>query len=129
MVNAIAHVYIKMPWFSKQRFIAWSSAAVAVAGRVVLGIRLRFNNHPPEQAAIVLTFHQPAANEIWGDKLCRAGEEQLGESLCDVVVVDEAESNLSTFEGRHLCSKGEEQAWRPRNPKGGTPHKRWVKVF
>ena len=51
------------------------------------------------------------------------------ESLRDVAVVDDAEAILSSFEGRHLCSKGEEQVWRPRHPKEGSPHKRWVKVF
>jgi hypothetical protein len=36
VVNAIAHMHIEAPWFSKQRFIACSTAAIAVAGRFIL---------------------------------------------------------------------------------------------
>jgi hypothetical protein len=50
-----------------------------VAGGVVLGIRLRFHNHAPEQLAIELAFHQEASDEVGGDQLGRAGEEGLGE--------------------------------------------------
>ena len=53
---------------------------VAVAGEVVLGIRLRFNNHTPQQLAVFLAFHQQAADELGGDDLSAAGEEGLGES-------------------------------------------------
>ena len=48
-----------------------------MTGGGVLGIRLRFHNHAPEQAAIVLAFHQQAADEVWGDQLGRAAEEGL----------------------------------------------------
>ena len=44
-----------------------------------MGIRLRFHNHTPEQAAVCLAFHQPAPDELGGDLLGRAGEEGLGE--------------------------------------------------
>jgi len=37
---------------------AGSAAAVAVAGGLLLGIRLRFHNHAPQQLAIGLAFHQ-----------------------------------------------------------------------
>ena len=37
MVNAIAHIDIKPPRLTKERFVAGGAAAVAVAGRVVLG--------------------------------------------------------------------------------------------
>ena len=46
---------------------------------IVLGIGLCFNDHSPEQAAVVMAFHQPAANQLGGDQLGRAGEEALGE--------------------------------------------------
>ena len=52
-----------------------------VAGGVVLGIRLRFNNHAPEELAIGLALHQQAADELGGDLLGGAGEEGLGEVL------------------------------------------------
>jgi len=54
---------------------------VAVAGGVVLGIRLRFNNHTPQQLAIRLPFHQQAADKLRRNLLGRAGEEGLGEML------------------------------------------------
>ena len=37
VVNAIAHIDIKPPRLTKERFVAGGAAAVAVAGRVVLG--------------------------------------------------------------------------------------------
>jgi len=50
-----------------------------VTGGVVLGIRLRFHHHAPEQCAILLAFHQQAADQLGGDDLGRAGEEGLRE--------------------------------------------------
>ena len=79
MVNAIAHIHIKPPWLTKERLVARGAAAVAVASGVVLGIRLRFHHHAPEQAAVLLAFHQQAADELGSDQLGRAGEEGWGE--------------------------------------------------
>ena len=79
MVNAIAHIHVKPPRLTKERFVAGATAAVAVTGGVVLRIRLRFHNHAPEQLAIRLAFHQQAADELGGDQLGRAGEEGLRE--------------------------------------------------
>jgi len=76
-VNAIAHINIKPPRLTKQRFVAGSAAAVALAGGLLLGIRLRFHNHAPQQLAIGLAFHQQAADELGGDWLSGAGEEGL----------------------------------------------------
>ena len=47
VVNAIAHLNIKPPRLTKERFVAGTAAAVAVAGGFLLGIRLRFHNHAP----------------------------------------------------------------------------------
>jgi len=52
-----------------------------VAGGLLLGIRLRFHNHAPQQLATFLAFHQQAADELGGDQLGGAGEEGLGEVL------------------------------------------------
>ena len=81
MVNAIAHIHIKPPRLTKQRFVAGGAAAVAVAGGVALAIRLRFHNHAPQQLAIGLAFHQQAADQLGGNLLGGAGEEGLGEVL------------------------------------------------
>ena len=81
MVNAIAHIDVKPPRLTKQGFVAGGAAAIAVAGGVVLGIRLRFHNHTPQQLAIRLAFHQQAADELRGDDLGGASEEGLGEVL------------------------------------------------
>ena len=51
-----------------------------MAGGVVLGIRLHFHHHTPEQAAICLALHQPAAHQISSDFLRRAAEEGFRES-------------------------------------------------
>ena len=75
----LARLHIKMPWLTKERFVAGGAAAVAVAGGVVLGIRLGFHHHAPKQAAVLLAFHQQATNQVWGNHLGRAGEEGLGE--------------------------------------------------
>ena len=79
MVNAIAHIHVKPPRLTKERFVAGGAAAVAVAGGVVLGIRLRFHNRAPQEVAIGLAFHQQAADEVGGNLLCGAAEEGLGE--------------------------------------------------
>ena len=42
---------------------------------VVLGIRLCFHHHTPEQAAVCLTFHQPAANQLRSNDLRWTAEE------------------------------------------------------
>ena len=47
---------------------------------IVLGIRLGFNDHAPEQAAVVLAFYQPAADEIGGNDFSGAAEEGLPQS-------------------------------------------------
>ena len=79
MVNAIAHIDVKASRLTKQRFVAGGAAAVAVTGGLLLGIRLRFHHHAPQQLATCLAFHQPAANQLRGDDLGRAAEERLGE--------------------------------------------------
>ena len=45
---------------------------------VVLGIRLRFHDHAPEQAAIVMAFHQSAANQLRGHDRRWTAEEGVG---------------------------------------------------
>jgi len=79
VVNAIAHNHIKPPRLTEEGFVAGGAAAVAVAGGLLLGIRLRFHNDAPQQLANGLAFHQQAADELGGDQLGRAGEEALGE--------------------------------------------------
>ena len=59
----------------KERFVAGGAAEAAVTSGVVLGIRLRFHHHTPEQAAVCLAFHQPAANQLRGDDLRWTAEE------------------------------------------------------
>ena len=81
VVNAIAHIDVKPPRLTKQRFVAGGAAAVAVAGGVALAIRLRFHNHAPQQLAIGLALHQQAADELGGNLLGGAVEEGLGEVL------------------------------------------------
>jgi len=48
---------------------------------LLLGIRLRFNNHTPQKLATFLAFHQQAADELGGSLLGGAGEEGLGERV------------------------------------------------
>ena len=79
MVDAKADVHIKATWRTKQGFVLGRPAPVAVAGRFILGIRLRFNDHAPEQAAVVLAFHQPATHQIGGHDLGWTAEEGLGQ--------------------------------------------------
>jgi len=52
-----------------------------VAGGLLLGIRLRFHNHTPQQLAIPLAFHQQTADQLGGNLLGGAGEEGLEEVL------------------------------------------------
>jgi len=79
VVNAVAHIDIPMPWVPKQRFVGGGAAAIPVAGGLLLGIRLRFHNHTPQQLATFLALHQQAADELGGDLLGGAGEEGLRE--------------------------------------------------
>ena len=52
-----------------------------MTGGVVLGIRLRFHNHAPQQRTRGLALHQQAANEVGGDLLGGATEEGVKEGL------------------------------------------------
>ena len=79
MVNTTAHIHIETPWLTKERFVAGGAAAVAVAGGVILGIRLGFHHHAPEQAAVPLAFHQQATNQVG-----RGAEERLRED-CEIL--------------------------------------------
>ncbi len=101
MVNAVAHIDVKAPRLTKERLVAGGAAAVAVAGGVVLGIRLRFHHHTPEQGVVCLAFHQPAANQRRGNDLGRTAEEGVGQGFFKVVVDNDSESNKSSFERRH----------------------------
>ena len=51
-----------------------------MTGGIVLGISLCFNDHAPEQAAVVMAFHQPAADQFRGNDFCRTAEEGLRQS-------------------------------------------------
>jgi len=81
VVNAIADIHTETPRLTKQGFVAGGAAAIPVAGGLLLGIRLRFHHHAPQQFAIGLAFHQQAADELGGDLLGGAGEEGAGEVL------------------------------------------------
>ena len=81
VVDAIAHIPIRPSRLPKQGFVAGAAAALPVAGGVVLGIRLRFHNHPPKQLATCLALHQQAADQLRRHFFCGAGEEGVGEVL------------------------------------------------
>ena len=67
MVDAVAQIDIKPSRLTKQGFVAGGAAAVAVAGGLLLEIRLRFHKYTPQQLATFLAFHQQAADELRGD--------------------------------------------------------------
>ena len=46
---------------------------------IILGIRLRFHHHTPEQAAVCLPFHQPTADQLRGNDLRWTAEEVMGQ--------------------------------------------------
>jgi len=48
-----------------------------VAGRLLLGIRLRFHNHAPQQLATFLALHQQAADELGSDDLGGGGRRSI----------------------------------------------------
>ena len=79
VMNAIAHIHIETPRLPKERFVARSTPSETMASGLLLGIRLRFHNHTPQQLATFLALHQQAADELRCDDLSGAGEEGLGE--------------------------------------------------
>lgn len=81
MVTAIVHTHIQPHRHPKQRFIAGSAVAVAVAGGFLLGIRLCFQSHALKQIAIRLALHQRAADQLEGNLLGGAGEKESGDGL------------------------------------------------
>ena len=113
VMNAIAHIHIETPRLPKQGFIAGGAAAVAVAGRVVLRIRLRFHDHTPQQLAIGLPFHQQAADELRCNLLGWAGEEGL------------AGSGAGNQRVTGTQAGGESQALRQWGAEGGRRGSRW----
>ena len=80
-MNAVAHVHVEATGFAKERFVTGGSAAIAMAGGLILRIRLRFHHHTPEQAAVVLLFHQPAAHQIRSHHLLLGGRRTRGAGL------------------------------------------------
>ena len=68
-----------------------------MAGGVVLGIRLGFHHHAPQQLARRLPFHQQAADKVGGDHLGGAGEEGLGKGWEVVVATVVASGWVSTL--------------------------------
>ena len=76
MVDAIADIHIEPPWLTEQGFVLRRTAAVTVTSGIVLGIGLGFNDHAPEQAAVVLAFHQSATNQVGGNQLRWTAEER-----------------------------------------------------
>ena len=52
-----------------------------MAGGLLLGIRLRFHSHAPQQLIIRLAFHHQVAAELGGNHLSGVGEEGCGEVL------------------------------------------------
>jgi len=77
-VNAVAHIHIETPRLTKQGFVAGGAAAIPVAGGLLLGIRLRFHHHAPQQLPSGLAFHQQAADELGCNLLGGADEKGLG---------------------------------------------------
>lgn len=73
MVNAVAHIDIFLPWLPEERFVA-GGAAVAVAGRLFLGIRLRFHSRALQLTGLTL---QQLNHQLGGNLLGGAGEETL----------------------------------------------------
>ena len=79
MVDDIADTYTRPPWLTEQGFVLGRPAPITMKSGIVLGKSLGFNDHAPEQAAVVLAFHQPAAQQIGGNQLCRLSEKAWGE--------------------------------------------------
>ena len=79
MVEAVAHIHIKAPRLTEQGFVLRRTAAVTVTSGIVLGIDLGLNDHAPEQAAVVLAIHQPAANQRRRNDLHWTAKEGLGQ--------------------------------------------------
>ena len=77
----MAHIHIEAPWLTKERFVAGGAAAIAMAGGVVLGIRLRFHNRAPQEVAIGLAFHQKATDEVGSNLFGGAGEHGVSAGL------------------------------------------------
>jgi len=59
----------------------WNDTPMPVASTLLLGIRLRFHHHAPQQLPSGLALHQQAADQLGGNNLGGAGEEGLGEVL------------------------------------------------
>lgn len=76
-LNAEAHNHREAPSFTKVSGFAGAVAAMPSADEVVLQIRLRCHNLPPQQRTCGLAVHQVAADEFESDSLGGAGEEGL----------------------------------------------------
>ena len=77
VVDAIGQIDVPMARRAKQGGVAFSAAAKAMAGGLLLGISLGFHHHAPQQAAVWLAFHQAAADEFRTHNFCRATEEGM----------------------------------------------------
>lgn len=52
-----------------------------MAGGLVLGVRLCFHNHAPQEAPIRLPLYKSAAHQVWSNNFCGAGEESQRKCL------------------------------------------------
>lgn len=75
VVDAIAHIHVKMTWRPKQRFVLGGAAAISMASGFVLGIGLRFNNHTPKQAESAIAIAKEAGFSLTSEELVSLGEE------------------------------------------------------
>ena len=78
MVDDIADIHIKPAGLTELGFVSGRAVAETMTSGLVQGIRLRFHDHAPEQIAIVLAFHKPAANQVRGNDLRWSPEEGVG---------------------------------------------------
>ena len=79
VVDAIAAVDVELARRTKQGLVAGTAPAVAVAGRVVLGVGLCLNNHSPQQRTAGLAADQQATDQLRGHHFGRAAEEAAGQ--------------------------------------------------
>ena len=81
MVDAIGEIDVPMARRAKQGGVAFGAAAEAVASGLRLGIGLRFHHHPPQQAAVCLTFDQAAADQLRTHYLSGTRVERMRQGL------------------------------------------------
>ena len=93
-MDAVGDIDVPMARRAEQGGVAFGAATKAVTGGLLLGIRLRFHHHTPQQAAVGLAFEQAAADEFRPHQLSGARVEIRRQGLQNEAAINQIKARV-----------------------------------